>query len=54
MQYKTKTQYQKYILHQHPLKTHILQYWKQFIQTKATVTGIVNNFNRPQWRNALS
>ena len=38
MQYKTKTQYQKYILHQHPLKTHILQYWKQFIQTKATVT----------------
>ena len=36
------------IVHQVPLNTYILQYWKQFIQTKATVTEIANRFNWPQ------
>ena len=48
MQFKTKTQYQEYIVHQCPLNTYFLQYWKQFIQTKATVTEKGNRFNRPQ------
>ena len=50
-QYKAKTQYQEYIAHQSPLNTYFLQYYKQFIQTKATVTEIANSFNRPQQGN---
>ena len=36
------------IVHQGPLNTYFLQYWKQFIQTKATVTEIANRFNWPK------
>ena len=39
MQYKTKTQYQEYTAYESPLNAYFLQYWKQFIQTKATVTN---------------
>ena len=46
MKYKTKTQ--------GPLNTHFLQYSKQFIQTKGTVTETVDCFNQPQRGNALS
>ena len=45
MQYKTKAQYQG------SLNTYFLQYWKQFIQPKATVTEIANRFNRHQQGN---
>ena len=48
MQYKTKTQYQEYHVHQGPLNTYFLRYWKQFIQTKAPVTEIAYCFNRTQ------
>ena len=39
MQYETKTEYQEYAIYQGPLNTYFLQYLKQFIQTKATVTN---------------
>ena len=45
MQYKTKTQCQG------SLNTYFLQYWKQFIQPKATVTEIANRFNLHQQGN---
>ena len=51
MQYKTKKQYQEYIVHEGPLNTYFLKYWKQFIQTKATVTDIPNRFNQHQLGN---
>ena len=54
MQYKTETQYQECNVHQGPLNTNFLQYWKQFIQKKSTVTEIVKCFNRPQQGDALS
>ena len=33
------------------MNTYFLQYWKQFIQTKATVTEIANPLNQPQQGN---
>ena len=48
MQHKTKTRYQEYIVHQGPLNTYFPQYWKQFIQTKATATEIANRLNQSQ------
>ena len=49
MLYKTKTEYQEYIVHQGPLNTYFLQIL--FIQIKATVTEIASSFNRPQHSN---
>ena len=53
MQYKIKAQYQEYIVHQGPLNTYFPQYWKQFIQTKATVAQIANRSNQPRRGNEI-
>ena len=45
---QNKNTISRVIVHQGPLNTYFLQYWKRFIQTKATVTEIANRFNWPQ------